>query len=70
MKLKEVIWIVLSVGIIEFDLTALAETNLINMAEWILIDIPLLLGLWWWITKDARTETNPLGINILEENNE
>lgn len=53
MKYKDIIWIVLSVGIIEFDLGSLAETNMLNLMEWLFIDIPLLLGLWWLLKRNS-----------------
>jgi len=68
MRVKEMIWIILSVGIIEFDLGSLMETNVLNLMEWLLIDIPLLLGLYWWITRNSQPkEPNLLGINALDK---
>ena len=54
MKTKDILWIILSVGIIEFDLGSLDETNLYNLLEWVLIDIPLLLALWWFLRREKK----------------
>ena len=64
MKARDIIWIIVSVGIIEFDLGNIAETNMYNLLEWVLIDIPLLLGLWWLLNRrDPKKDWVLKGVN-------
>lgn len=51
MNTKEILWILISVAIIEFDLGNLAETNMWNLLEWALIDVPLLMLLYWLLKR-------------------
>ena len=51
MKNKELLWIILSVAIIEFDFGDMT-TQLNNLLEWVLIDVPLLLGLYWLLNRE------------------